>query len=226
MSTTEHPSRFRSPICQPGYRKGQPSPNRGKHFAAEPLKPDEIRALMDACNGGSSGKRNRAIICTLWRTGCRVGELVGLRSVDVDGETHTVRIRQGKTANADRIVGVDAKTLEVIDEWRAVRAGLGVDRLAPLFCTIARDHLGHPLSTAQVRNTLRHLADKAGVEKRVHPHGFRHTFAAELAQEGTDLRVIQRALGHSNIAITQIYVDHLYPGQVIEAMATRLWSFE
>lgn len=226
MTPLEAPSRFRSPITKPGYRAGIPSPNKGKHFAAEPLKPAEILRLMDACNHGTTGKRNRAILAVLWRTGCRVGELVNLRPVDIDPESRTIRIREGKTHNADRIVGVDTKTLEVIAAWQQARAKLGADRLAPLFCTVACDHLGYPLSTAQVRNTLRNLADKCGIEKRVHPHGFRHTFAAELAQEGVDLRVIQKALGHSSVAITQIYVDHLYPGQVIEAMATRLWSFE
>ena len=67
------------------------------------------------------------------------------------------------------------------------------------------------------------MARRAGVDKRVHPHGFRHTFAAELAAEGVPLNVIQQALGHSTAATTSRYLDHIAPQQVIDTLRAREW---
>lgn len=215
------PDRFRSPICQPGYRKGLASPNAGKTFPAEVLTRSEIFRLLEATNNGPSGARNRAIIVTLWRTGLRVMEACALRPIDVDHQARTVRVLRGKTAGSNRLVGIDAGALEVVADWQEAREALGVPRLSNLFCTIQRDHLGFPLSTAHVRNMLRHLADKAGIEKRVHPHAFRHTHAAEMANEKVDIRFISKQLGHASILTTHRYVDHLNPQAVIDAIAGR-----
>ena len=74
-----------------------------------------------------------------------------------------------------------------------------------LFCTLD----GTPVSDDYVRMLLRRLAAKAGIEKRVHPHGFRHSFAVELEAEGVPVTVISKLLGHSSIAVTSRYLDHL-----------------
>jgi integrase/recombinase XerD len=70
---------------------------------------------------------------------------------------------------------------------------------------------------------LPRLAAKAGIEKRVHPHGLRHTHAAELAAEGMLLNLVQVQLGHASLAITDRYLRHIAPAQLIEAM--RAWSW-
>ena len=62
-----------------------------------------------------------------------------------------------------------------------------------------------------------------GISKRVHPHGLRHTGAAEMAEEGVDIRVISRQLGHKNVAITHRYIDHLAPQAVLDAARGRHW---
>ena len=77
-----------------------------------------------------------------------------------------------------------------------------------------------------VRALLPRLARKAGIEKRVHAHGLRHTGAFELANEGYPLHVIQQQLGHSSLATTDRYIRHLTSTEVVEAMKKRQWSIE
>ena len=83
-----------------------------------------------------------------------------------------------------------------------------------LFCTLD----GAPVSDDYVRGLLRRLGAKAGIDKRVHPHGLRHTFAVELEQAGTPVTVISKLLGHSSVAVTSRYLDHLTNGQAVEAL--------
>lgn len=65
---------------------------------------------------------------------------------------------------------------------------------------------------------------KAGIEKRVHPHGLRHTHAAELAREGTPLNLIQAQLGHESLATTDKYLRHIAPEELVKAMKARIWK--
>ena len=68
------------------------------------------------------------------------------------------------------------------------------------------------------------LARRAGIEKRVHAHGLRHTHAAELAYEGAPMNLIQAQLGHSSLATTSRYLAHIAPAQLVEVMRARTWS--
>jgi integrase len=68
------------------------------------------------------------------------------------------------------------------------------------------------------------LAAKAGIDRRVHAHGLRHTYAAELARERTPINVIRDALGHSTLAVTDRYLRDIAPIHVIETMKARSWS--
>ena len=83
---------------------------------------------------------------------------------------------------------------------------------------------GKPLSQAYVRRVLRKLAERAAIEKRVHPHGLRHTHASELAREGVPMPVIQAQLGHASLQTTSVYLDHIQPQEVVETMQRRTWT--
>ena len=74
------------------------------------------------------------------------------------------------------------------------------------------------MTSAYVRTLLPRLARKAGIDKRVHAHGLRHTHAYELASEGTPIHVIQAQLGHASVATTDRYIKHLNPSAVVETM--------
>ena len=213
-----------SPITLPGYRAGERPANYGKRYPAEILSRREVGQLLAACSRhGSAGIRNQALIVVLWRAGLRLGEALALQQKDVDLELGTISILHGKGDKA-RTVGIDPEALAVLERWLDRRQALGIGHGRPLFCTISGEGAGRRLAAPYVREALKDLARKAGIEKRVHPHGLRHTHAAELALEGVPLHVIRRQLGHLSLNTTERYVDHLTPLDVIEAMWRRRWS--
>jgi len=218
--------RARSPVTLAEYRRGRPPANKGKRYPAEVLSPAEIGALLDAFPGGLVGARSRALIVLLWRSGLRVGEAVALRVDDVDLERGEVTVLRGKGAKR-RGVGIDDQAAEYLRIWLRARSTL---ELAPahLFCTVSNDESGpgRPLTTSAVRQQMKRYARKAGIRKRVHPHGLRHTHAFELANEAVPLHVIRAQLGHSDLSMTARYIDHLSPQQVLAAIAARHWPGE
>jgi integrase/recombinase XerD len=210
-------------VTVPGYRAGQRPPNFGKRYPAEVLTPAEVSKLINVCaRRGPSGIRNRALIVVLWRGGLRSQEALDLELRDVDRQAGTLTIRHGK-GNRRRVVGFDPAAFAVLERWLEVRSKLKVPAGAKVFCTITRGNLGHPVSAAYWRETIKRLGVKAGIEKRVHSHGLRHTHATELRREKIDPVVIQRQLGHSSLGVTQRYLDHLEPTEVIDTMQQRHW---
>lgn len=194
--------------------------NKGKKLPPEPLSTDEVRALIHSCSSRApTGIRNRALLVVLYRSGLRISEALSLAPKDLDANVGTVRVLHGKGDKA-RVIGLDPGAWAILQLWLDRRAHLHVPRRAPVFCTLD----GGPLKSAYIRAMLPRLARRAGVEKRVHAHGFRHTFAFELAGEGTPMHLIQQQLGHSSIATTDRYVRHLNPTAAIAAMQRRSWS--
>jgi len=106
------------------------------------------------------------------------------------------------------------------ERWLDARSRLGLSGRHPVFCTLK----GRRMTDAYVRVMLKRLGARAGINKRVHAHGLRHTHAAQLRAEGVDIGIISRQLGHSSIATTARYLDHLAPTAVIEAMRSRSWA--
>jgi integrase len=189
---------------------------------AEPLSADEIRALLSACGGGSlTAVRNHALLVVLWRAGLRIGEALRLRPSDVNFTDGTVRVLHTKTRKP-RTVGLDDAALAVVAAWVAARDGAGIGP-GPLFCRL-RGQPGAKLSARYVGAEMTRLAKRAGLQHRVHPHGMRHSCAVELRREGWPVPEIARQLGHSSIATTQVYVDHLYPAEVVDRARARTWA--
>lgn len=215
--------RRRSPATLPGFRKGQKPGNAGKRYIAEPLTPDEVGLLISGCSRGSAtGLRNRALIVVLWRSGLRISEALALLPGDLDHDAHTVLVRCGKGSKTRR-VGIDSRALEYVRQWEKAREKLGVTPHEPLFCTIAAPVTGGPLRSPYVRMLLKRLAVEAGITKRVHPHGLRHSLACDLSREKVPLALIQRQLGHSNPGTTGIYLQGISNTEVVEAMSVREW---
>ena len=199
--------------------KGTPPANKGKTYPVEPLTADEVRGLLRACAGRARTRvRNTALITVLYRAGLRVSEALDLRPKDIDLAAGSVRVLHGK-GDASRTVGLDADACGLVGRWIDRRATLGITGHKPVFCTLE----GKPLSTAYVRTMLHRLGEKAGIEKRVHPHGLRHTMATEMLREGFDLVTIQRQLGHRSLATTETYLRHLSPEDLIRAVRGRSW---
>jgi site-specific recombinase XerD len=140
---------------------------------------------------------------------------------DLDPKAGTIRVLNGKGEKA-RTIGVDPAAFAVISRWNDERRRIGINGRVHLFCTLT----GGRIYTSYIRALFKRLARKAGIEKRVHPHGLRHTFAAQLAAEGYPMNLIQKQLGHSSLATTSRYLDHIAPAQLIEAMQSREWKLE
>lgn len=192
----------------------------GRKRPVEILTGDEVRQLLAQCSRRApTGIRDRALIVVMYRAGLRVEEALALRPVDVDSAKGIVTVLHGKGDKA-RVVGIDDGALAVVDLWKAERKHLGINGRSLLFCTLA----GTPLSTDQVRQMVRRRAAKAGIVKRTHPHGLRHAYASELAHEGVPVNVIQKALGHSTLATTSIYLDHIAPAAVVAVGRSREWD--
>ena len=184
-------------------------------YPAESYTKDECLALLDACGDSWVGRRKRALIIVLWRAGLRLAEALALRKEDIDFEFQTIRVLHGK-GDKPRTVGIDGRAVRELREWLAVREQ---PDSAPLFCT----YKGVAVRQSYVRAMLPRLAQKAGVAKRVHAHGFRHTFAVELAREHVPMSLIQRLLGHASLATTSIYLASLSPEEALDAVRGRKW---
>lgn len=194
-------------------------PNKGHKYPAEPLTQQEVDALLRQCSAkASTGIRNRALIAVMYRAGLRVSEALALRPADVNREDGTLRVLHGKGDKA-RTVGLDAGAIALVTLWLDQRRNLGIKR-GPLFCTLT----GTPVSDRYVRNMLKRIAAKAGIVKRVHPHGLRHTHAAELVREGTPVNVIRDQLGHSSLAVTDRYLRNVAPADLINLGRSRSWN--
>ena len=166
-----------------------------------------------------TGIRNRALIAVLYRGQLRIGEALALKPKDLDRKAGTVRVLHGKGDKA-RTVGLDGGAWALFELWLQCRQKLGLSGRHTLFCTLD----GQPLLPSYCRALFARLGRKAGIEKRVHPHGLRHTGAAEMRAEGMDVGIISKQLGHSSIATTARYLDHISPAAVVEAMKRREWS--
>jgi integrase len=151
--------------------------------------------------------------------GLRAGETLALRPKDLDIAAGTLTVLHGK-GDRRRVVGLDPGAVAILSRWVDTRRDSGINGHAPLFCTLE----GKPLQPSYVRTVLPRLASKAGIEKRVHAHGLRHTHAYELMIEGVPVPIIQQQLGHTSLATTDRYVSHLAPVDLISHMQQREWS--
>lgn len=190
-----------------------------RRFPPEVLTPIEFNAMLSACSSRPTGVRNRALLVTLYRAGLRISEALSLLPKDLDAINGSIRILKGKGGKS-RTVGMDPAAWEYVDHWIVHRQQRGISDRAPLFCMLD----GEPLSSSYVRLLFHRLGHAAGIAKRVHPHGLRHTHAAELRAEGIDIGIISKQLGHTSIATTARYLDHIAPVAVINVIASRTWS--
>jgi len=197
-------------------RAGQDAPNKGGKYAAEPLTPAEVDALLAQCSRQApTGIRNRAMLTLLYRSGLRVSEVLALRPADVDLAKRSIRLLDTKSGRP-QTRHFHASADDALARWVDTRKALGITGGSRrLFCTLD----GGEVSDRYVRDMLKRAAGKAGLAKRVHPHGLRHTFAVELEAAGVPVTTISKLLGHSSVAVTARYLDHLTNGQAGAALA-------
>jgi len=199
-----------------------PSVLYGRQYAKETYDIDEMRLLLAATSGKSATRvRNFALIYLLWRSGLRISEALDLKPVDLDMKTRAVHVRFGKFGKERRVRSIDPHALEACRRWLELRERHGIPRSVEVFCTI--DGKG-PISDTYVRAMLNRLATKARWEKRIHPHAFRASFAADLARRGMPMPYVQQQLGHENLETTSVYLAAISGQEVAEAMDRIEWE--
>ena len=156
------------------------------------LTTEEVARLLEA----APGPKYKAALAVAYGAGLRVSEVANLKVSDIDSKRMVLRVEQGK-GRKDRNGMLSPRLLEVLQEWWLI--GQPTTWLFP-----GRDPL-LPITTRQLYRVVRDTAAAVGIEKRVSPHTLRHSFATHLLEQGTDIRVIQVALGHSKLDTTARY---------------------
>ncbi len=175
------------------------------------LQEDEVRRLLEFSSSPDDSTpasiRDRAIFETLYSSGLRVGELVGLNWRDIDEELGMVMVRAGK-GNKDRLVPLGEPALDALKKWKTAMP-VAWEHDGPVITNLR----GGRLTTRSVEMILQKRIEAAGLTAGVTPHGLRHSFATHMLGNGADLRSIQEMLGHASLATTQRYthvsVNHL-----------------
>lgn len=174
------------------------------------LYAQEMQTLLDAPDGSTPlGKRDKAILETLYASGMRVSELVQLQmnSVDLD---HGIALVFGKGAKERYVpLGEYAVTaiVQYLEQARSLLLKASNERALFL------NYNGNRLSDRSVRRVLDKYVEQLAKARSISPHTLRHTFATHMLEAGADLRTVQELLGHENLSTTQIYThvtkDHL-----------------
>ena len=188
----------------------------------EILVPREVRAMMGEVKGQSlQAHRLRAVIAVFYRCAIRHQEMIELMPDDLDFDHHCLTVHFGK-GNRRRVVAMDSWVEHLVRKWLVARSNLpGVTLDNPVFCNIKSPTSGGYLDQQVTRRMIKRVAKSAGIRKNVFPHSLRHTAAFEMANENIPTHIIQAILGHSNLATTGVYLDHLTPQKTIDVMRAR-----
>lgn len=178
--------------------QGVSAPRGSKRLPGN-LDADRMARLLEIPGDGPLVDRDRAMLELLYSSGLRLAELADLDLGDVDMQDATVRVT-GK-GNKDRIVPVGSRALDALNRWHRSRASLAAGDEKALFVSRRGTRLSHRSIQARVD----HWARRQGIDTRVYPHLFRHSFATHLLESSHDLRGVQELLGHANISTTQVY---------------------
>ncbi len=200
-----------------GYRDANPvapirTPKQEKRLPKF-LEADQVKLLLEAPNGATLlGSRDRAMLETLYSTGIRVSELVGLNIEDVDflGEAVIVRGKGRK----ERVTPIGGTALSAIRRYLELRQRDSRSGDFDQQALFVNKH-GQRLSTRSVRRKLDKYLIQVGLDPNISPHTLRHTFATHMLNAGADLRSVQELLGHQSISTTQIYT-HLTTNRLKE----------
>ena len=158
----------------------------------EILTKDEVKRLLEQLNHTKS----RIIVKLLYSSGIRLSECLSLKAEDLEMGDKIGWVRGGKG-------GKDRMFILSEDVIKELRNYFNKKEIASGF--IFRNSKGNNLSPRNVQKIVKKAAQKAGIKKMITPHKLRHSFATHLLEAGTDIRIIQELLGHSNLQTTQIY---------------------
>ena len=187
-------------LCREGYLKNNPTtllstPKLDKHLPNFLTEDDVVKLVESPPEDKLSGLRDRAILETLYSTGMRISELVGLDIDDMDFIASVVKVL-GK-GRKERLIPIGERALSAIQEYLNKRESEN----KALFL----NKNGSRLTGRGIRGCLSKYIKLTSIKTHVSPHTLRHSFATHLLNRGADLRSVQELLGHVNLSTTQIY---------------------
>ncbi len=183
------------------------TPRQEKRLPAVLTVDDALRLMEAPGKGDDTELRDRAVLETLYSTGIRASELIGMNREDISRHDRLIRIR-GK-GRKERIVPVGNKALNAIDAYLRQRTTGGEQ--AAIFIGPS----GKRLTARTVQRILENYRKKLGLMSKASPHTLRHSFATHLLESGADLRSLQELLGHASLSTTQRYT-HLNIDMLME----------
>jgi integrase/recombinase XerD len=162
---------------------------------------EEIEEMLRVIDTGKrEGKRDKAIIETLYSCGLRVSELCNLKYSGINFRLGYIKV-EGK-GSKERLVPLGSKAKEEIIAYKKARDKQWKEKKEDI---LFLNRFGKRMSRVAVFNIIKQLALKAGINKVISPHTLRHSFASHLVNGGADVRVVQEMLGHKSILTTEIY---------------------
>ena len=208
-----------------GYRKTAPTdllenPKLGRKLP-ETLNVSEVETIISSIDlGNALGHRNRAIVETLYGSGLRVSELVELSLSNIFFKEDLIRVT-GK-GDKQRLVPLGNYSKKYIKIYiEEIRNQMKVAKKDSDILFLNRN--GKKLTRAMIFTIVKKQAQKAGIDKSISPHTFRHSFATHLLENGADLRTIQLMMGHESITTTEVYthLDNKHLKQVMQKFHPR-----
>lgn len=158
-------------------------------------------------------ERNKTMIALLLNTGLRLSEMTNLKWQDINLMTGQLKVVNGK-GSKDRILYINDSVIEMLKNWRE-RQFKEWGKTNYVFTSRNLKQL----DGKAVRKMIKTYTDRAGISKDITTHSLRHTFASDLLRETSNIRLVQKALGHSDIGTTQIYT-HIVDVELENAMKT------
>jgi len=187
-------------LIKEGYIKINPtdaivSPKQEKPLPKFLTEEDTVKLIEAPDISTTKGLRDHAIFETLYSTGMRISELVGMKEDDIDFIGSTVRVfGKGKK---ERMLPIGDRALKAIRNYMEKRGITGR--------VIFLNKNKKPLGARGIRKIMDAYIKKVGLKENISPHTMRHSFATHLLNRGADLRSVQELLGHANLSTTQIY---------------------
>lgn len=172
-------------------------------YLPDTLSYEDVERLISAIDLSTDlGRRNLCMIEVLYGCGLRVSELIDLKISNINFKENYVQV-EGK-GKKTRFVPLAQYTVNLIQDYMTnVRSKYKINKRCEDYVFL--NSRGSSMSRVIVFIIIKELVDKAGINKKISPHTFRHSFATHLLQNGADLRYIQEMLGHSSITTTEIY---------------------
>lgn len=162
---------------------------------------EQLALLRQPNAKAPTGLRNLCLITVMLKTGLRVGEVINLREKSIDWVNGKITVGESGAAGS-RVLWIGDYELQLLEQWHSIKPHYS----QYLFSTLD----GNRIKDRYVREMIKRLARKAGLGNKIHPNLLRSTFAVEFYRDYGDLKLLQKALGHSDISTTRAYLKQVF----------------